>query len=495
MFHVRPPPTTINVSTLLTTTAIGCFCVLGLLCGNTVVSAQSLPYSSSTSSEENITFHRNEFGDVLTQLVVATAPTVVRRGVYGRNVPKALQRILEDSELIPSQHLLGNVTGEATPRRLLAVTWTRGQRQARWGFGGLMTHAPAGVHVVTPAMPRAALWRRLSSALGSLTSTGLHNVVAPRRETEPRHSQGALIASGTWQHALLVDEAVCAENFAPWLLMQPCNGATGWAAALGTTRVLAAAYHSFGITVERVAGGGVRVVYTLDMVETAAAFRPVPLSPRRRCPMLSRGVVSLGGLDGEASTVSSDVIPVLDRRQLQQREDRSEVSCGPVEGDLLHGSRIVYRVTNPSNNTVPDKELHMAFPRRLVRPYTHTLRCHPSAACGGVVVTDGALETVNVHVPLRSVRGGVTVVAMDVQLVPQHWEGYHPDANRLVFVPPALVLRDGDGHSEVVAASAPCGVMLPVPDFSMPFNVLTLGMTSLVLMFGSLVSVLAYNRF
>jgi hypothetical protein len=70
-------------------------------------------------------------------------------------------------------------------------------------------------------------------------------------------------------------------------------------------------------------------------------------------------------------------------------------------------------------------------------------------------------------------------------------EQHSPDSSRGREYPPAFVaVLWVDNHTEtegLVVTSAPL-VMLPLPDFSMPFNVLTLGTTALAFFIGSLVN-------
>ncbi len=70
-------------------------------------------------------------------------------------------------------------------------------------------------------------------------------------------------------------------------------------------------------------------------------------------------------------------------------------------------------------------------------------------------------------------------------------EQHSPDSSRGREYPPAFVsvlwVDDQTETEGLVVTSAPL-VMLPLPDFSMPFNVLTLGTTALAFFIGSLVN-------
>lgn len=373
----------------------------------------------------------------------------------------------------------------------LTVTLAAGRwRAERWELEPAA--APAGL-VVRARFAGAlhtvpARWEALLQALGGLLGASMgfaapHTVARDAFERE----------------AMLPREAVCTENLTPWAALLPCPSDAGLRAIISPAAVFDSSHHTLALHYTRHSGLNATLVQQLLYVTAHPAARWthrnlfansssvlracalatssevfVDLAEQPKATGTSRGLHSLG-----SSSLSLDLLlPAASAARPRVNVWRHASGLGRERGSMVsvlqarEAVRVIYTEVVPW----------------YVMAHFHTLR----------VVADGVLVEAPLirHVTLSSLRGPPAVLELELDLRANStthvsWDfakaflklAEHPPDAHHGFHLPAATLRDLDGATLVV--SDVVVVTMPLPDFSMPFNVVALTGVVLSFFFGA----------
>ncbi|CAG7940644.1 unnamed protein product [Penicillium olsonii] len=178
--------------------------------------------------------------------------------------------------------------------------------------------------------------------------------------------------------------------------------------------------------------------------------------------------------------------------------ERTIVGNGQERG----GMRIIF--SNPSNASAVDFIYFETLPWFL-RPYIHTLRATITGRDGvsrelpaSKIVKEtyyrpaidrerGTQLELSLSVPAAS----TVTLTYDFEKAILRYTEYPPDANRGFNVAPAVIrIVDNVHHAPIYIRSTSLLLQLPVPDFSMPYNVIILTSTVIALAFGTIFNIL-----
>jgi phosphatidylinositol glycan class T len=147
--------------------------------------------------------------------------------------------------------------------------------------------------------------------------------------------------------------------------------------------------------------------------------------------------------------------------------------------------RISIRNDNPTTTTVALTEMLPWF----LRVYAHTVRLTTPTDS---TILDMYLQTAQdrahpmvLELSLSLAPHATTTLTMDFEKAFLKYTEHKPDANRGFDLPPAILTLE-----KTHMYTAPLLLSLPTPDFSMPYNVITLTCTIIALFFGNVFNLL-----
>ncbi|KAJ2764200.1 Subunit of the glycosylphosphatidylinositol transamidase complex-like protein, partial [Coemansia nantahalensis] len=356
------------------------------------------------------------------------------------------------------------------------------------------------------------------------------------------------------RHGYLARENVCTENLTPWIKQLPCQAQSGLAALLNPHRLYNMHYHSMGVALQPAtdpATGRPLLRYTqhVSVVLDPRAFGLganwtlgglMDRSLAAPCPVAARSTVRIAAAParGLRTTPRADsTAPVAGRTvhtfDLRRRRIADIGLALPADRPLLppaaapavtahrfvtgHGGTgggIEAALTNRLDTAV--RVVYLDTLPWYLRVYSHTLRLEAVADNGRVAAVAPArvlftpavdrgrpsVLEVEVELPARS----RTVLRYDIEKGFLKYTEHPPDANRGFSVGPAIVSYDVPASAAAAengplfcAGQKPCTVRaytelflatLPTPDFSMPYNVVSLTCTVLALFFGRVFNLL-----
>ena len=332
-----------------------------------------------------------------------------------------------------------------------AVTMRKGRWEPLWGaYPG--DEAPGGIAVYAPSS-RNRLLQLVRVVSGMLcTSTG------PATFAEKR--------------AFLPRETVCTENLTPFVRLLPCRGSRGLAQLLTPATMFAAPYHRLDVNYARR-----KLRLTASYVRTGNGARST-LGVEQTCPLATTTVVH----NDLESLAQQNITLVRSASANGQLEGRSETAI------LLR--------TCPGDNDVPIAFTEVLPP--FLRTYAHAIDVHIDGTqmpreemlrrLTYAPSESSTLPTI-IRLDLDVRCGGNATVSTLFEKSFFHISSFPPDANRGLDVPAATVSTS----SKVLYTDALL-VDVPLPDFSMPYNVITLTSTVAAFFFGSVYNLLVRRK-
>eukprot|EP00756_Hemistasia_phaeocysticola_P058033 Hpha_TRINITY_DN34646_c0_g1::TRINITY_DN34646_c0_g1_i1::g.21109::m.21109/K05292/PIGT; phosphatidylinositol glycan, class T len=399
--------------------------------------------------------------------------------------------------------------------RRLRFSLSRGRwRSGEWGEQAIPTPSAAALFADFAQGGQGGTlpsgWSPLVQSLSGLLCASL-DFLSP--EAEPGYAHGVLMTGGEWDvwGFLPAEEQVCSENLSPLLGLLPARGDAGLAGVLNAPQQLfASRYHTLGVEFTRGDSGAVLSVVAEAVLDhppasfSLATALAAPPTESVACPLCSSAptaevkegggrVVMLGAGGGRLGEVSwtanktEAVAAVAAGVQLTP-------SChdwGDVSGTLAVSAKVVRR-----GGTL---RLVVPFPGDILEPRLHSFALRRGGEEGWATlsapregVTLKVLEGRSGYLLLEAVVEGLregeevlTRVEYDKRLLPL--EQYPPDANKLYLFPSPVAWLNASQHP-YYAPGFLAGTRLPYPDFSMPFNVVTLACTIVALFHGAILN-------
>lgn len=388
-------------------------------------------------------------------------------------------------------------------------------------------------------------WKKLVNSLSGFFCASL-NFIDDTQTAYPRSllsSANDPPAKGWLMRGALPGEPVCTENLTPFMKLLPCKSWSGIGSLLDGHSLFDSQWQTMAVDVEHRNGQLVLVqsISTVLDVPRLLSRRksplPTPLPPdelscdtskpwhdkhvclpkqpqtanwsleeifghriRGACPLASSSKITIEGdwtvlkngaekvphvfeLTGDESfdltLVTDSVKDVPKPHSPQVLVDRSFTGTGQQRG----GVRTV--LTNNQNST-----LRLRYFETLpwyMRVYLSTLSDPANIVQDLVYVGSqyrGRPTQIELIVELPPLSKSAVEYQFDKSLV--FMEEYPPDANHGFEIPPGLLVTD-DGY---ITRTTSLLLSLPVPDFSMPFNVIILTSTVMALAFGNILSLL-----
>lgn len=392
-----------------------------------------------------------------------------------------------------------------------------------------------------------ALSGQLCASLNFMDST---QTISPKLSFQPRgvssRSQISSSNSSHFRFGTLPGENVCTENLTPWKKLLPCESKRGLPTLLNARNVHDTNYLSLGVSIRPICKEAtcteplyelnqhITLVYDLEAKEQRNwSLRSIfGMGLASVCPLASSTSIYISSEDGSQLNQASlgekvgeftrfDVKLLLDRgvyniiAHYPPSSQKRILSRPP----LLHATRyltgygqekggIVTRITNNSN-----KEHNVVFLDVIpwfLRVYSHTLAIKTSKGKSlqpkAMKFTPGidrqrpyAIEFI-----IKLPPNVDTLISVDFERSLLKWSEYPPDANKGFYVGSALISTvlpanlttieplsepPFEGKRLLRIFTEPILVSLPTPDFSMPYNVICLACTVVVLAFGPLHSI------
>lgn len=385
-------------------------------------------------------------------------------------------------------------------------------------------------------------WNRLVNSLAgkfcaSLSTANENSIVRSTLAFSELHNSLASPSnSSNYIYVNLPEETFCTENLTPWRKLLPCYQDSGLSTLLNAVKLLESSYSSLAIDLEP-SPGKVELIQTLTVV-----FNPLEQFEGKQmwsltkifgndvskpCPVASRSAITvdLANLDDrsklypQAYTLEGDRYAVFDvnailargntqlnvgikQTQLFKRPPASSRPTLPVylnthvAGLGAADGTIVATITNRNQEAM--RITFMDTIPHFLRLFLHTLSIRTTTGhelkyeqmnFRPSTGTNPSLIEFSLIVPPNS----ETRISYDFERAFLRWSDYKPDANKGVlissaqmsFAPPSdCEYSDRQCSGRIYAR--PLLVILPTPDFSMPYNVICLVSTVLVAAFGPL---------
>uniref|UniRef100_A0A915CLC4 GPI transamidase component PIG-T n=1 Tax=Ditylenchus dipsaci TaxID=166011 RepID=A0A915CLC4_9BILA len=288
-------------------------------------------------------------------------------------------------------------------------------------------------------------------------------------------------SSGNWRYGQLSQESVCSENLKSWKKFLPCKE-KGLVSLLEPRQLLSSNFHSISIGAERQVSG--------NFIKWNLQFLAKTVHPTKKQD--TEGL-SVSGMFGREITSKCPVASFSNVHLHDKEKSNHVLSVHTFTKSLSQsGGTLSTRI----ENTQP-KSLQVNFMQMVpwqLRLFLHTLQfsclyqkhwlvqsIHKSHYSLAKDMQRPLLLELSVEVPADA----VCRLEVDYQTAFLKITEYPADANSGVYVP-GPVLTDLNGG--VVVHGEPVLVLLPVPDFSMPFNVLCLVCTSIAIFYGNVLT-------
>ncbi|GAA5799969.1 hypothetical protein HPULCUR_005390 [Helicostylum pulchrum] len=393
-------------------------------------------------------------------------------------------------------------------------------------------------------------WKSLTNTLSGLFCASL-NFIDQTLTTEPRLSFKADSNSTDkrLRYGALPHENVCTENLTPWIKLLPCKAKSGIAVLLNPHRIYNSNFHSMAIHAKSICVDEACTERELELEQTiTSVMDPVRDTSRRdwsleavfdrqlknACPVAKESKVSVdlmnAGTDYElkpATTVQDNVAVYklskskepLDIR-MTWNEPSFQYPLEPVQpmiyaeryftgyGQERGGLKITIR--NRNKSSAMPVIYYDSIPWYL-KLYLHTLKVNVIG--NNSVNNDDIIQEMYyqpaidrgrpsmIECQLLLPADSVTTISMDFEKVFLKYTEHRPDANRGFDVGSAVLTTwiPTNNNGLIVYGEAQriytdtLLVSLPTPDFSMPYNVITLTCTVIALFFGSIFNLLIRN--
>eukprot|EP00743_Colponemidia_sp_Colp-15_P004473 GILK01004823.1.p1 GENE.GILK01004823.1~~GILK01004823.1.p1 ORF type:complete len:478 (+),score=26.16 GILK01004823.1:38-1471(+) len=360
------------------------------------------------------------------------------------------------------------------------VSLTQGRWQAlAWGNAPIETY-PYGGEVWaylskshgTVSNSSRSDWRALNRAMGSLICASLEKLDEKRSVKIPTPFSSVFdprsdrMGSLDTLYGILPSEAVCTENLTPWSKLIPHRNKDGVGKYINSLRFAESPYHALVTHVERLANRSLALTQVLSFVSRKKIRPDSPLLP--------------------SSAHNAGAVLQFQRYWIGAAQSQYG-GLGMRVHNLLHCAvRVTYLDALPY----------------FLRLYFHTMKININGKPIHILKeledltfqpSDG--QSTQTFLGFSFVLPALSSFALSVDIEKSflHIDAFPPDPSRGFDVGPASILYQTVETGSGCAASEPRRmvsdallVMLPQPDFSMPFNVITLSSTIVAFFFGSL---------
>ncbi|KND00994.1 GPI-anchor transamidase subunit GPI16 [Spizellomyces punctatus DAOM BR117] len=434
----------------------------------------------------------------------------------------------------------------------LHLTFTQGTwNHEKWGYSPLS--APGGVQLWSwfETANVDSQWKGLTHALAGLFCASL-NFIDQSATAEPLlsfrtngtvTSASELTESNSPQlrYGSLPREAVCTENLTPWVKLLPCQTKAGIASLFNAYRLFDGNFHSMGTHLRPICTDAMCEQRGIEFVQTlAVVLDPMRLDNRKdwslqtiferkldsACPVAENTqivvtVPETSGFtfrpsppdvkqDGKGHTIATypihretpknmdvgitwsnpTVNHTIDRTHSYIRANRYLTGYGGERGGL---SVDLY---NYRSSAIPVTYFE-SIPW-ILKLYLHTLKVETSVNKSTAVVGDiffqpaidrGRPSVLEMQLTLPP--NSTTTISIEFDKAFVKYTEHPPDANRGFDIGAAVIsLRADEGEQNTRIYTETLLISLPTPDFSMPYNVITLTCTLIALFFGSMFNLL-----
>ncbi|OWZ07016.1 GPI transamidase component [Phytophthora megakarya] len=391
-------------------------------------------------------------------------------------------------------------------------------------------------------------WRGITSELGGIFSASLNQmdetVVTGLMAGSIPQELGAFPTTKAnpalvFLHGSLAREELCTENLTPWLKMLPCRAISGLGALIDPINAVSGEYLSLSLFAERSRDGNWRLRQHLTMVQSPSKLNRLrwslgslffandqPNVDIAACPLAEESVIHTEGM------VSSDVVTTDLRKQPVSlstswfegwklaAEEAASQSSYKAQQNVVSAHRFVTGYGQVRGGiAVQLKNNHPSCGMRLtyhdvipwyLRMYFHTFR----ATAGGSEQKAQELIEEFDFVPaelrgrpnqlrLKAYLPANTTLIFSLQMEKAflRLSEHPPDANRGFDIASGIatfdVVRDAtegckeaEAHFTTTLFTEPLLVPLPTPDFSMPYNVITMTSTVVAFFVGTMLNAL-----
>ncbi|KAJ8654354.1 hypothetical protein O0I10_009922 [Lichtheimia ornata] len=383
-----------------------------------------------------------------------------------------------------------------------------------------------------------ARWHSLTNTLSGLFCASL-NFIDETLTTQPALSFGpddATKSTSQLRFGYLPHENVCTENLTPWIKLLPCKAKSGIASLLNAHKIYNSYFHSMSIHAKRQCKDNQctmelkqAVVSVMDPVRDTnrrdwsleEVFARVP---HGACPVANQSFIRVAVNDDDAilspePTMKGKDFIMYDLKQVNESLDirmtwAEDTFHYPLASALPmisahryltgHGQeRGGIQVTLQNRHDAPMPIVYYDSIPWFLKLYLHTLDIqvvgdnnNPQNDIVEQMLYQPAVDRARPSMLecklLLPARSTVTL-SMDLDKVFLKYTEHRPDANRGFDIGPAVItapiLDEVDNRTMRIYTDTLL-VSLPTPDFSMPYNVITLTCTVIALFFGSIFNLL-----
>ncbi|KAE8891163.1 hypothetical protein PF005_g25476 [Phytophthora fragariae] len=454
--------------------------------------------------------------------------------------PNVLRQILEKHDA-ESLHLTFSVGRYAD--------WRYGSAQSFNGSG--LAHAPFGTRLQVAFRGDADVqkrWRGITSELGGIFSASLNQmdetVVAGLLPGSSPQELGAFPSTNTdpalvFLHGSLAREELCTENLTPWLKMLPCRAVSGLGALIDPISALSGEYLSLSLFAARTKNGAWSLRQHLTTVQSPSKYnkarwslgslffandQPMDISA---CPLAEESVIRTEDTKSLniATTDLRDQPVSLTTPWFEDwnaaADEASSKSSYKAQEDVVSAHRFVTGYGQVSGgfavqlkNNHPTCGMHVTYHDVIpwfLRVYFHTFR---ATAAGSEQKAEELIQAFN-FVPaelrgrpnqlrLQAFLPANTTLVFSLQMEKAflRLSEHPPDANRGFDIASGVATFDllpgaveasmcGEAPDFTTTLfTEPLLVPLPTPDFSMPYNVITMTSTVVAFFVGTMLNAL-----
>jgi len=385
-------------------------------------------------------------------------------------------------------------------------------------------------------------WKGLQRAIGGLFCASLNFMdsasISPNLTFVPQ----VPTAGQTLMYAVLPRETVCTENLTPFLRLLPCHDKDGFAALLQSPKELfASEYYSMEIHYinrcidSRCTSQSQRLTQKVTVVQRGSNRQFSLPSELTRCSVANKTLIYLSTTPKVFETYPlnkthpSYKLRIPSDQQDFTHQSNKEDQQVPISinryfgGHGLANGALTLHIASHLNEDV-DITLLQPVPNYL-RLYFHTLKIESNgkklqtnevlSQTQFRLISGDAISPSILELKWHLLAQSVVTVSIEFDRALLHWTKYPPDPNHgfdmgpAVLTVPALGCQGGQGPAwcsswpasfivdgPLTVFSGGQQVILPIPDFSMPFNVITITSTAVALFFSQVVGglVLDYQQ-
>ncbi|KAI7850757.1 GPI transamidase component PIG-T [Circinella umbellata] len=388
-------------------------------------------------------------------------------------------------------------------------------------------------------------WKSLTNTLSGLFCASL-NFIDDTITTEPTLSFRSSSSSSfendnniLLRYGSLPHESVCTENLTPWIKLLPCKAKSGIAELLNAHKIYNSNFHSMSIHAKSICANDdcTRRIMELKQTETSV-LDPVRETGRRdwslkevfdrvlhgACPVADNSRVHIIQDDLNAK-LSPELNNPLEGYDLKEVQDELDIRMTWSENSFHYPLEPAYPIVSANRyftgygqerggleitiHNRNDKALPVIYYDSIpwyLKLYLHTLQVividektgqQQSKEKGDIIqdmyyqpAIDRSRPTMlecQLLLPAKS----IVTLSLDFDKVFLKYTEHRPDANRGFDIGSAVLTAQLPNENHTIRVyTDTLLVSLPTPDFSMPYNVITLTCTVIALFFGSVFNLL-----